>query len=79
MIKLLSILIMAIYSILPDSPFQSNVDGVLYKLDFLPYLNWFVPFDNCLKITSTWLVCILVYYNFDLIKSFLMKLFVNKL
>lgn len=79
MINLLSILLTAIYTILPDSPFQSNVDGVLYKLDFLPYLNWFIPFDICLNITRAWLVCILVYYNFSFIKKFVFDLFLKKL
>ena len=79
MIKILSILITAIYTILPDSPFQTTMDGVIYKLDFLPYLNWFVPFDNCLKITRTWLLCIIVYYNFSFIKKFLFDTILKKL
>lgn len=79
MIKLLTILILAIYNILPNSPFQTTVDGEIYKLDFLPYLNWFIPFDNCLKITSAWLLCIVTYYAFTFIKPFLIDKFINKI
>lgn len=79
MFKLLTILILAIYNILPNSPFQTTVDGEIYKLDFLPYLNWFIPFDNCLKITSAWLLCIVTYYAFTFIKPFLMDKFINKI
>lgn len=46
MTKLLSVLLLALINILPNSPFQTTVDGEIYKLEFLSYLNWFIPFDN---------------------------------
>lgn len=79
MIALLSALFMAVINLLPSSPFQTNVDGILYKLDFLPYLNWFVPFDNCLKIIQIWLPCIVAYYLYDVIIGIVNRLILDKL
>lgn len=79
MIKLLSALLLAILNILPTSPFQTTLDGELYKLNFLPYLNWFVPFDNALKITQLWLVGILAYYLYDVVIYIVKRLIIEKI
>lgn len=75
MIALLQILLLALYNILPDSPFQSTLDGELYKLDFLPFLNWFVPFDNALRITRVWLTAMAIYYIFPIVRKFINHIF----
>lgn len=69
MFKLISVLFLAILNLLPSSPFQTTVDGAIYKLDFLSYLNWFIPFDNCLKVTRLWIVCIGIYYLYNFVKK----------
>lgn len=79
MIKLLSTLLLAILNILPDSPFQTTLDGEIYKLDFLPYLNWFVPFDNALKITQLWLIGIIAYYLYDVVIYVVKRLIIEKI
>ena len=79
MTKLLSVLLLALINILPNSPFQTTVDGEIYKLEFLPYLNWFIPFDNCLKITRAWLLCIIAYYIFTMTKKTMFNFFLNKI
>ena len=79
MIKLLSALFMALINILPDSPFQTTLNGEIYKLDFLPYLNWFVPFDNCLKITQIWIVAISAYYLYDSVSGIVNRLILEKM
>lgn len=79
MITVLYNILAWIFSILPDSPFQSMVDGVVYKIDFLPQLNWFVPFDNCSAILTAWLGCVAVYYVFVLVKKVVLDFLVEKL
>lgn len=79
MIKLLCTLFLAILSILPTSPFQTTLDGEIYKLNFLPWLNWFLPFDNALKITQFWLVGIAIYYMYDVIIYVIKKLIIEKI
>ena len=69
MFKLISLFFFGFYSLLPDSPFQTTLGGEIYRLDFLPYLNWFIPFDNCLKITNMWLACIAAYYAYRFIRT----------
>ena len=78
MIKLLCTLFLAILSILPTSPFQTTLGGEIYKLNFLPYLNWFLPFDNALKITQFWVVGIVAYYMYDYVIYIVKKLIVDK-
>lgn len=78
MIKLLSSLFTAITNLLPDSPFQTLFDGGA-ELDFLPYLNWFVPFDNFLKVTRVWVSAILAYYIYDTVSTVINKLIIDKL
>ncbi|MDE7324129.1 MAG: hypothetical protein K2N73_15730 [Lachnospiraceae bacterium] len=79
MIKLLSALLLAVVSILPNSPFQTTLDGEIYKLDFLPYLNWFIPFDNCLKITQLWLAAITLYYVYDIVMDIVNRMIIEKI
>lgn len=79
MIKFLSRLFTGIISLLPDSPFQSALSGELYRLEFLPYLNWFVPFDSCLKITQVWLVAVALYYTYDIVMDIIKKFFIEKI
>jgi hypothetical protein len=69
MVGLLSTLLLGVINILPDSPFQTTLNGEIYSLDFLPYLNWFIPFDNALKITELWVVAIVAYYLYDIVKK----------
>ncbi len=77
MMSILYMIIEWVFSILPDSPFQSVVDGIVYEVDFLPQLNWFVPFDTCGDIFIVWLDCIVVYYVFVLVKKVVMDYLIN--
>lgn len=78
MIKFITSVLSGIMSILPDSPFQALFDGGL-DLGFLPYLNWFVPFDNFFKVTTVWASAILVYYLYDTVSGVIRKLILDKL
>lgn len=79
MFKLLNLALLAIINLLPSSPFQTNLDGTIEKLDFLPYLNWFIPFDNCVKILNLWLISIIAYYIYSFVKQPLKELFIDKI
>lgn len=77
--KILFTIVSLIYNILPDSPFRTMIDGVVYEVDFLPTLNWFLPFDVCSKITLVWLDCILAYYVFEMVRKIVMDYLINKI
>lgn len=77
MVKLLKMIIMAVFSLLPDSPFQDMVDGIAYDKDFIPFLNWYIPFDICATMTLAWLVCLLVYYGYVLVKKIIFQYLLN--
>lgn len=66
-----------IYSLLPDSPFQTLFADA--DLDFLHWLNWFIPFDICFKVTELWVAAIAGYYLFAVIKKVVFDLIIGKL
>ena len=78
MIKLLSSLFTAVLNLLPDSPFQTLFD-FQSQFDFLPYLNWFVPFDNALIITRVWASAVFAYYLYDTVSSVIRELLIDKM
>lgn len=73
MTRLLKIIVMKLYMVLPTSPFSSVADGIR-QFDFLPYLNWFIPFDRCLEVTALWCAMLAAVYNFDVIKDIVTKI-----
>ena len=75
MLNVLKVILLKVFSILPDSPFQSALADM--DLSFVPTLNWFIPFDVCADIMQAWLVCVFVYYVFTLVKG-LVNAFVSK-
>ena len=81
MLKLLSLLILALYAILPTSPVQKALADMETGMDanMLAYLNWFVPFDNARDITLVWLNCILAYYVYQMVKKIVMDYLIGKL
>lgn len=78
MINLIKIIVFAIFSILPDSPFHAMVDSVIFGSDFLPFLNWYLPFDICASMTLSWLECVLLYYLFVMVKKVVYDFILNK-
>lgn len=79
MVNLLKLLILAIYEILPTSPFPAMFDNALADADFLSYLNWFLPFDICANMMLAWLDCLMVYYIFVFIKKILLDFTISKI
>lgn len=78
-LALLSLVIIALYDILPTSPIQKAIAELDMDTNMLAYLNWFIPFDNARDITLIWLNCILAYYAFTLAKKVVMDYIIGKL
>lgn len=76
MFRLIKIITMGLFAILPSSPFRPYIEQ-LRNFDFLGYLNWVIPFDSCVDITRLWVAGILIYYNYDKIKEILYKIISN--
>lgn len=71
MIELISNIISGILSLLPDSPIQTILGGTL--LEYLAYINYFVPFDIAKNITKVWVDCIVAFYLYSLTKNVTFK------
>lgn len=68
--KIIEVVIIAIYSILPDDPFVPILESIQVSgMEYLSFMNWFLPFDICADMMLAWLSCILVYYAFVLVKK----------
>lgn len=70
MIQILKIIILKLFSILPDSPFSNVFDDM--DASFFYYMNWFLPVDICSNIMLTWLTAITFCYVF-LFAKFILK------
>lgn len=79
MFKIIEVIVIEIFNLLPDSPFRTMIDGVVYEVDFLPTLNWFLPFDICSQLTLAWLECILAYYLFAMVKKIVMDYLIGQI
>lgn len=68
--KIIEVIIIAVYNILPDDPFVPILESISTSgVEYLSFMNWFLPFDTCSTMMLAWLNCILVYYLFVLIKK----------
>ena len=56
----------SLYNLLPTSPFRSYINK-LASLNFLPYLNWFVPVGTLVAIATAWISVIGLYYLYQLL------------
>lgn len=55
-----------IFAFLPESPFKSIISEI-GAIPFLPYINYFIPIDKLLAMTSIWLGAIVVFYVYQII------------
>ncbi len=62
----IKIIVGALLSFLPDSPFTAFIEQI-EGLDFLPFLNWFVPVGTLIGIGTAWLTCIAIYYVYQVV------------
>lgn len=76
MIDIIKAFLSKIYDVLPDSPFQTFFGSV--DFDFLGWLNWFIPFDLCFKITEAWVSAIAAYYLYSIVRRVAFDLILKK-
>lgn len=56
-------------SVLPNSPFLI-IDSIIidkYMLEYIRYINWFVPMPAIMSLLTAWCSAILVYYIVQII------------
>lgn len=60
--------LMAILSFLPDSPFKllDRLDPSGVIAEILGFVNWFVPIYTFVGIFEGWLVCVALYYVYQI-------------
>lgn len=60
--------LMAILSFLPDSPFKllDNLGATGRIAEILGFVNWFVPIYAFVGIFEGWLVCVAIYYVYQI-------------
>lgn len=63
----------AILSLLPDSPFKilDNLDPTGQIVEWLGFVNWFVPIYSFLGILEGWLLCVGIYYVYQIVLRWL--------
>lgn len=79
MLNLLSLVIMALYAILPTSPIQNALEDASIEGELLGWLNWLIPFDIASKVTLVWLGCIIAYYLYELVRKIVIEYIVDAL
>lgn len=80
MLDIIKSFLARLYDLLPDSPFQTFfTDKIDILGDILGWVNWFIPFDMCFKITELWVAGIAAYYLFMIIKKIVFDLIIGKL
>lgn len=55
-----------ILNVLPSSPVQRYL-AAFDNMPYLKYLNWFIPVGSILVVCETWLVCIGLFYLYQII------------
>ncbi len=68
LVQALNSLILNLLALLPGSPFREMVD-TLGKIDYLGFVNWFIPFDTCVGMLELWSAAVLAYYGFKYAKK----------
>lgn len=75
MINFIKIIILKIFSLLPDSPFSQYFAEM--DTSFFQYLNWFLPLDICLNIFLAWIACMEIVIVILLVKKYLVDTLIN--
>lgn len=75
MINILKIIVIKIFSILPDSPFSQFFEDM--DTGFFEYLNWFLPLDTCLVMLLAWIDCVLIVFIILLVKKYIVDTIIS--
>lgn len=57
-------------AVLPQSPFAPYINKI-GNLEYLGWLNWFLPVKACLIIFNSWLLAVAVYYAWTVVARWL--------
>lgn len=55
-----------ISSVLPLSPFRRYLDAI-GEIEWLGYVNYFIPIGTFIAIFNAWLICMALYYLYSII------------
>lgn len=61
-----------LFNLLPQSPIAYLVSSI-DKLDIIPYINFFIPFDFAYAALSMWLLCVGTYYTYNFVMAVVNK------
>ena len=65
--------LMAVLALLPDSPFKilDDLTATGQIAEWVGMLNWFIPFYSFVGILEGWLLCIGIYYVYQIVLRWL--------
>lgn len=63
-IKALGVVLFLIFGLLPPSPFKILNNSPI--AEYLPTINYFIPVSEIIAIGQSWLLCIGVYYIYQI-------------
>lgn len=76
MINIVKIILLKIFSVLPDSPFSAYLEEV--DMTFFQFMNWVFPLDACVQIIYVWVLClpavIIFLYLLEFLKEIILGL-----
>ncbi len=62
-----------LYAILPDDFLRIYIKTTEFA-DYLPFINWIVPFYALIPITEVWIAGVIAYLSYDVIRDKLLSL-----
>lgn len=62
-----------LYAILPDAFLRLYINTTEFA-DYLPFINWLVPFYALIPITELWIAGVIAYLSYDVIRDKLLSL-----
>ncbi len=52
----------AVFSILPDSPFQWSITNTIKSMPFVNVVFYFIPFEGMISVTMAYVTAVVGYY-----------------
>lgn len=74
-INVIKIIILKVFSILPDSPFSEFFSDM--DVGFFQYLNWFLPLDICLVMMLAWVDCVIAVFIVLMVKKYVIDTIIS--
>jgi len=61
-IQVIAFVANAVFSILPDSPFQWSVTNTIKSMPFVNVVFYFIPFEGMISVTMAYITAVSGYY-----------------